>query len=383
MIRAAMTLQVPPQTPLRAMFLVTSLPVGGAETLLVNLIRRAPRDELLGEICCLKEPGPLGVSIASEIRLHHSLLRHKWDVGVIGRLSRLFRERRIDAVVTVGCGDKMFWGRLAARRAGVPVIVSALHSTGWPDGVGRLNRWLTPITDAFIAVADAHGEFLAREEGFPRDKVTVIRNGVDLDRFRPDRDARARIRRELAIPPGAHVGILVAALRPEKNHRRFLRIARAVRGSRPESIFLIVGDGPLREELEAYAKELDIASAVRFLGNRDDTPALLAASDCFMLTSDNEALPVSILEAMACGLPVVASDVGSIHEIVAEGITGYRVRTEDEPLFTSRVLEILRDEGLGSTLGGRGRSEVEATGSLDGMVAGYSELLRRVHAMKR
>ena len=94
-------------------------------------------------------------------------------------------ERQIDAVVTVGAGDKMFWGRLAAYFARVPVIASALHSTGWPDGIGRLNRWLTPITDAFIAVADTHGQFLIDQERLPPEKVFVIPNGVDTSRFVP------------------------------------------------------------------------------------------------------------------------------------------------------------------------------------------------------
>ena len=96
----------------------------------------------------------------------------------------IFRVFVFKGIITVGAGDKMFWGRLAAHLAGVPVIVSALHSTGWPDGVGRINRWLTGITDGFIAVADAHGEFLRDCERFPPERVHVIRNGVDCARFR-------------------------------------------------------------------------------------------------------------------------------------------------------------------------------------------------------
>jgi glycosyltransferase involved in cell wall biosynthesis len=109
------------------------------------------------------------------------------------------RQRRTDAVVTVGAGDKMFWGRLAARIAGVPVICSALHSTGWPDGVGRLNRLLTKITDAFIAVAGHHGQYLIEQERFPAAKVHVIRNGIDSQRFSPSTTAKSTLLRELAL----------------------------------------------------------------------------------------------------------------------------------------------------------------------------------------
>ena len=127
-------------------------------------------------------------------------------------------------MITVGAGDKMFWGRLAAWRAGVPVVASALHSTGWPDGVGRLNRLLTPITDAFIAVADAHGEYLVERERFPRRKVCVIPNGVDVERFRTGGE-RLASRQELGLTPTTPVAGIVAALRPEKNHELFLRAA--------------------------------------------------------------------------------------------------------------------------------------------------------------
>jgi glycosyltransferase involved in cell wall biosynthesis len=165
------------------MFVITSMPVGGAETLLVNLVRRMDHDRFLPEICCLKAPGPLGEELAKEIPVHSHLLGCKYDVRVLRRLKELFAARRIDAVITVGAGDKMFWGRLAARWAGVPVILSAIHSTGWPDQINWLNRRLTRLTDAFIAVAQPHGEHLVEKEGFPRAKVRVIPNGVDVERF--------------------------------------------------------------------------------------------------------------------------------------------------------------------------------------------------------
>ena len=146
--------------PLRVLFVITSMPVGGAETLLVNLCQRLNRERILPELCCLKGPGPLGELLAEQISVHARLLNGKWDWRVLSRLRNLIRARRIDGVITVGAGDKMFWGRLAARLERLPVIGAALHSTGWPDGIGRLNRWLTPITDVFIAVAENHGRYL-------------------------------------------------------------------------------------------------------------------------------------------------------------------------------------------------------------------------------
>jgi glycosyltransferase involved in cell wall biosynthesis len=367
--------------PLRVMFVITSMPVGGAETLLVNLIRRLDRSQILPELCCLKELGPLGEELADEIPAFENLLMHKRDLRVLGRLTRLFRWRRLDAVITVGAGDKMFWGRLAAWRAGVPVVASALHSTGWPDGVGRLNRLLTPITDGFIAVARAHGDYLVERERFPRHKVRVIPNGVDVARFR-DGSARREVRADLGLSPTTPVAGIVAALRPEKNHELFLRAAADVRTRIPEATFLIVGDGPERPKLEAIADELGIRSAVRFLGTRSDIPRLLSAMDVFVLTSRMEANPVSILEAMATARPVVAPNVGSIAESVRDGVTGYLTDEGNRAQVANRVIELLENPTHARELGLAGQQVVVERWSLEGMVNGYQQLINEIYSDK-
>jgi len=367
--------------PLRAMFVITSMPVGGAETLLVNLIRRLDRAQILPELCCLKELGPLGEELADEIPAFENLLAHKRDLRVLGRMTKLFRWRRLDAVITVGAGDKMFWGRLAAWRAGVPVIASALHSTGWPDGVGRLNRMLAPLTDAFIAVARAHGDYLVERERFPRHKVHVIPNGVDADRFR-DGSARLEVRAELGLTPTTPVAGIVAALRPEKNHELLLRAAAVVRERIPEATFLVVGDGPERVKLEAIADELGIRPAVRFLGTRSDIPRLLSAIDVFVLTSRMEANPVSILEAMATARPVVAPNVGSIAESVRDGVTGYLTEQGNGEQVANRIIELLENPTQAREMGRAGQQVVVERWSLEGMVLGYQQLINDTYSRK-
>jgi glycosyltransferase involved in cell wall biosynthesis len=372
----------PDRGPLRVLFAITSMPVGGAETLLVNLVRRLDRERFLPELCCLKEPGPLGELMAREIPTHTRLLRGKYDLRVLSRLSSLLRQRRIDAVVTVGAGDKMFWGRLAARRQQVPVVLSALHSTGWPDVVGRLNRMLTPITDGFIAVAQAHGQYMVDVLGIPTSKVTVIPNGVDVERFQPQPELRRSVRQTLGIPPAAPLCGIVAALRPEKNHELFLRTAATVRRQLPESHFLIVGDGVRRAELERVAADLGLDGHAHFLGSRGDIPELLAALDLFALTSHNEANPVSVLEALACGVPVVAPRVGSLHETVRDGETGYLVAPGNEPAVAERWVELLRQPRHAARLGHAGRELVVRDWSLERMVSGYEMLIAQIYESK-
>ncbi len=368
--------------PLRVMFINTSLEVGGAETLQVDLVRRLDRTRFAPEICCLKDRGQLGQIMADEVPVFDHLVGSKYDLRILPRLMRLLRRRKIDAIVTVGAGDKMFWGRLAGRLAGVPVVASALHSTGWPDGVGRLNRMLTCCTDQFIAVAEPHGRHLIENERFPAARVCVIPNGVDTDRFRPRRPDES-LRRQVGLPAGAPVAAIVAALRPEKNHELFLQAAARVRRQIGNAQFLMIGDGPRRSELEHLAAELDVTDCVHFLGIRADVPQLLGLVDVLLLTSHIEANPVSILEAMACGKPVLATRVGSVSESVRDDETGYLVEPGDESALVGRVVELFQNPTRATAFGAAGRQLVVDRWSLEQMVRGYEILLEGLFELKR
>ncbi|MFI4875741.1 MAG: glycosyltransferase [Blastopirellula sp. JB062] len=368
--------------PLRVTFITTSMPVGGAETLLVNLIRRLDRTRFSPELCCTKQRGPLGEELAAEIPTFSHLLSGKYDLRVLPRLVELFRMRQIDAVVTVGAGDKMFWGRLAAYWAGVPVIASAIHSTGWPDSINWLNRRLTAVTDQFIGVADPHGKHLIEVEGFPPEKVVVIRNGIDTDRFRPDRESRARLRDEFKIDQAAPVCGIVAALRPEKDHLLFVSAAAEVLKTVPQARFLIVGDGPERAAIEAKRRELNVEDQVVLLGSRSDIPEILAACDLFALTSKNEASPVSILEAMSVGLPVVAPRVGSIPQAVDQGANGLLYPASDLAAVSESLRSLLSAPHQMAEMAISAREKAIRYGSLETMVDGYQRLIEKIYTSK-
>ncbi len=371
-----------PQRPLRTMFVITSMPVGGAETLLVNLLRKFRSTHVIPAIACLKEKGPLGTEIAREFSVTEHWLQSKYDVRVLPRLANHLRKEKIDAVISVGAGDKMFWGRLAGKLAGVPVICSALHSTGWPDGVGRMNRWLTPITDAFIAVAKPHGQFLTDFEKFPASKVVVIPNGVDTQRFKPDPKAGAIVRFELGLAPDTPLIGIVAALRPEKNHSLFLDAASKVIAKFPKAHFVIIGDGPERTKIENQIAALNLASNVSLLGTRSDTPKLLAALNVFALTSHNEASPVSILEALSCEVPVVSTRVGSVAESVHDQWNGFTVEPGDVDALCDRIKFLLWNKATAEMMGSNGRGHVQSHGSLETMVQMYEQLIHSIYDRK-
>ena len=368
--------------PLRVMFVITCMPVGGAETLLVDLVRRLDRSRFSPELCCLKFRGPLGYVLAEEVPTFSGILTHKYDFAVLPRLKNLMLRRQIDAVVTVGTGgDKMFWGRLAARWAGVPVVCSALHSTGLPDRVELPNRLLAPITDAFVAVAEPHGRYLVSNEGCPERKVRVIINGVDVERFHP-RWPAPNLREELKLPEDAPVVGIVAALRPEKRHDLFLRSAQKIRRALPQTHFLVVGDGPRRKELENLANRLSLGDCVHFTGTREDVPQVLSLFDVFLLTSEMEANPVSILEAMATEKPAVAPNVGSIPETVEHGKTGFLFEPCDTDAAAAHVVELLQNPQDASRMGLAARENVIVNWSVERMVEGYEEMITDIYLSK-
>jgi len=371
-----------PQRPLKALFVITSMPVGGAEILLVNLLRQFRPSHIVPSIACLKQKGPLGDEIAKEFAVTEHWLRGKFDVSVVQRLAKHLRKEKIDALISVGAGDKMFWGRLAAKFASLPVVCSALHSTGWPDGVGKMNRWLTPITDAFIAVAKPHGKFLSDFEKFPTNKIAVIPNGVDTNRFQPNPGARADVRNELGLAPDTPLIGIVAALRPEKNHALFLNAASKVLAKFPNAHFVIVGDGPERSHIESTAAVLKITESVSLLGTRSDTPRLLAALDVFALTSHNEASPVSILEALSCGVPVVSTRVGSVAESVHDQWNGFTVEPGDVHAVAERIKYLLWNKTTAEMMGINGREHVRSNGSLETMVRMYEQLIHSIFDRK-
>ena len=319
--------------------------------------------------------------LASELPVHCRLLDRKWDVRVLGRLRTLLRNRRVDAVITVGAGDKMFWGRSAAKLEGVPVICSALHSTGWPDEVGRMNRWLTPITDAFIACATS-------SRPVPRRAGAV--SGTEGARH-PERSRHRTIPTARGLPSDALCGIRFRPRHrwspswrrcgPEKNHELFLNAAAQVRRL-PNRTSSSSATGPCARSSKPKRPPCSSPRTRRFLGNRSEIENILAAADLFTLTSHNEANPVSILEALACGLPVVAPRVGSIPESVREGETGMLVQAGDCDATAEAWLQLLTNATQRLRFGASGRDLVVRHFSLERMVGGYEDLLLEIYQSK-
>ncbi len=318
-------------------FVTTSLIVGGQERSLVDLAVGLNGDRFRTLAITTKMPGPLAADLRrAGIPVYSDLLRSRYDVRILPRLVRILKRERVDVVYTIGSGDKMFWGRLAARLAGVPIAIASIRKTRSADGthsIEWLNRLLTPLTDCIIAVGAAQAAYLRECEGIPPRLLRVIHNGVPVARFPREPDAATALaaRQALGLPADAPVIGIVAALRPEKAHEVFLEAARHTRTQHPTTHFLVIGDGPRRAELETLAEAQGLADCVHFLGTRADVAHVLPALDVICLSSHPlvETFPVSILEGMAAARPAVVTDVGSLREMVRHDETGLVVPADN------------------------------------------------------
>jgi glycosyltransferase involved in cell wall biosynthesis len=347
-------------TPVPVLFLEPTLPLGGAERVLFDLVTRLDRDRFRPVVCCLKTPGAIGEALAARgVPVYHDLLSYRYSPAVLPRLVGLLRRERIQVIHTIHQPLNNFWAVLAGRLAGGPVLVSSVHATRSTSHRGRamlLNRLIGPRLDAVVALAELHRQFLIDEWRIDPAKIRVIPNGIDLARF----GCGGRLSRaELGLPTDAPIAGVLAVLRPEKAHDNFLRAATVVRSQLPAAHFALIGDGPERARLEAIARTQRLADRVHFLGRRDDVEQVLPLLDVSVLPSRTEAFPLSVLEAMAASRPVVVTDVGALREIVANGENGLIVPSEDVDALAAAILRVLRDPVLARALGEVGRRRAQ------------------------
>lgn len=252
------------------------------------------------------------------------------------------------------------------KRMGVKIIFSDQSSRvpvdrSWlKDKAARAkNRLVSHWIDMIIADAEFIKNDLITKVGVPPPKIEVIYNGVNVSRF--DSNERPSIDKEsLGIPQDRRVVTTVANCIPEKGLDVFLKAAKEVLGSGPKATFVVVGDGPLRDDLEELSRSLGISQSTGFLGMRDDVHQILALSDVFVLCSMwEEAHALVILEAMAAGLPVVASDIGAIPESVVDGVTGILFPRGDAKAAADGILTLLNNEDRRSAMGAAGRERAE------------------------
>ena len=313
MSRSPQSLASASQGRTRLLYVINDLTVGGAQRALLSQAEALARDRFEVHVASL-------------------------ELVAEGTLTGAFRDVGVEVHLLAAPGEAFGLAPLRVQ----PLVVSTLHNVS--DWVERrhhplraIDRATLPLADSLCAVSNAVREAVAKVSPKLALRTRTLRNGVDLERFRPPPGARAAARARAGFAPADFVIATVARLEPSKGIETLLRAAARASTHAPMLQLLIVGDGSDRVRLETLAESLDIAAWVTFAGTRDDVPQLLAAADLFAVPSRTEGLGVAAIEALAAGLPVLASNVGGLPEIVQDRVCGRLLPHDDVDAWTDAI----------------------------------------------
>lgn len=362
--------------PLRVMHLVYRLAGGGMEHNIVKLANGHDRAHVVPSLCSCQPADRLKELLHPSVPLFELARRDGQDVRFLVQLVRLLRRERPDILHTHSWGT-LGEGFLAARLAGVPLVVHGEHGTMDTRRLNvRVQRFLWNRVDSVLSVSSRLAERMADVVGFSENRITVIRNGVDLTRVTGG-DRRV-FRSQFGIrEPELTIGT-IGRLEPVKDHAMLLTALAMLRSRGVAFRAVVVGGGSLDAALRQQTVDLGLQDSVHFAGARSDVHHALAAMDVFVMPSRSEGLSNTIMEAMAAGLPVVATDVGGARELIADGETGRLVPAGSPGPLADALARLLGCPGERAAMATAARALAAREFSLTKMVRQYEELYRTV-----
>jgi len=348
----------------KVLHVIDSFDLGGAQTFLLEFTRNLDRSRFIAEVAAMHGHGVFESAFQEAGIVTHSLSPGKWPPLYLPNFLELMRRGKFDIL-----HFHLFGANLCAKPlailAGHPAII--VHDQC--NDASREERRLLLAADALanrgasrvIAVSESVRRYLLDREGLDDEGVAMIPNGVDATTFHPPGDEERRAARlKMGLPEGNFVIGGVGRLVAQKNFSLFLEVAATVIKSHPEVNFLIAGSGPLEGELHRQVQALGLTGKVFFSGHVTDRLALFHALDALLMPSIFEGTPMTLLEAMASGLPVVASSVDGIGEVCTHGVDALLVRQGDGKGFLHALQRILDDDTLGKRLGANARQTILA-----------------------
>jgi glycosyltransferase involved in cell wall biosynthesis len=367
--------------PITVMFPINQLGVGGAEQQLLELVRGMDKDRFKPVVVSLYPGGALEPEMKSLPGVELVCLDRKgrYDFFILLGILRLLRQRQVK-IIQPFLTPASFFGLLPAltkrhlvkvvtERCGVrvnPNLGSALYRKA-EDFITRFADWIVPNSQA--------GKDYLIERGISPSRIKVIYNGINFKRLMPDPALVASIKQQMKLPAGGQVVGITASLTPAKDHITFLRAARLVSQVMPLTRFAILGDGPLRLELEAMAGELGLGSMVTFFGSQRNIGSYVSVYDVACLSSmDHEGCSNVTLEAMALGKPVVVTNIGGNRELVEHGNNGLLVSPRNPEALADALISCLKEPYRARQMGENARQMILSRFSLERMVLEYQTL---------
>ena len=359
---------------------IHALGVGGAEVLVDVMLRRLS-GEYRGLVAVLDDVGEIGNRLIQDgYRVEHLHRSPGFDHACARRLADLVERENVD-LIHAHQYTPFFQSMLSRGFTGRTPILFTEHGRHYPDLPSRkraiFNRMMLKQHDRLIACGGAVRRALIDNEGLPELRVDIVYNGVDLDAMsNSPAGARQKIRHEFGIADDEVLAVQIARLNELKDHRTAVHAIETARRACPGLRLLIVGEGAERPVIEAAIAERNLQDHIILTGMRRDVSSLLAAADLFLLTSVSEGIPLTVIEAMAAGLPVVSTAAGGLAEMVEEGRTGFLTRVADDKTLAARMVRLAENPDERQSMGKCGREKAERQFSLVSMMEAYRRLYR-------
>lgn len=359
--------------PLTVLHLSSSSGPGGAETVVAGVASGLDPARYRSVVCLFRDGWLRDRCERLGLETHIIPINRMVDLRWLRQFRALLRDRQVALIHAHEFGANT-WGTVAGRLARRPVVATVHGRSYYADsGRRRLAYRLVSRAAVMVAVSEDVKRFVVGSTGVAPRRVRVVHNGIGLP-APVSNEARARVRAELGIHEGEQVVTVVGNLYPVKGHRYLLEAAPQVLALCPSTVFLFAGRGDCEAELRGQAKSLGIEARVRFLGLRQDVPALLAIGDVFVQPSLSEGLSIAILESMAAAKPVVTTRVGGNPELVADGVNGLLVEPADARALAAAVTRVLMDAEEARRFGDNGLERVRSRFSIGAMVREYEAI---------
>ena len=364
-----------PDEKIHIAFLVHTYGFGGLENMVTNLVNHIDPNRFESTIISFAPLHPLNNRVDLNRIQVISLNKNGGNNPVlIYKIFLILRKIGADIVQTHNWGTALE-GILGAKLARVQGIVHAERGT--IEDKERnilLQRFLWGFADQVLSVSEAHRKKVTNIIRFPHEQIKAIVNGVDTERFFPNPEIKEETRKKLGLTKGAFCIGTVGSLRPVKNQSLLFNACKVILHHFDQVEVLIVGEGPLESKLKQEVQTLGLSGKIHFAGVQPNIPEILNALDVFVLPSRSEGMPNAVLEAMACGIPVIATAVGGTPEVVEDGKSGILIASEDEPHLVQVLKELIQNHEKRLAIGIEGRRRILSHFSLKKMVSEYQAL---------
>lgn len=366
---------------LTVVHIVRNLEIGGLEKVVLAVIERQMAAGWNVHLWCMGYGGEL-MPVVSELGINATVFHIKPGIrpGLFLNMARRLRRLKPDVVHCHNFGP-LVYGSVAGRLAGVGAVIYTAHGVKTSSDTKQTRFFKLRLMDRWVTVSENARRVAIETAGGDPERVLAIINGVDTSCYGDSVDG-GPTREALGIGSDTIVFGIVARLNHAKDHDNLFRAFHQAFAGRDDVVLLVVGDGELREKLEGVIDELGVAQQIRLLGSRYDIPQLLAAMDVFVLSSYTEGLAVTLLEAHAAALPIVATSVGGNTEVVVDGDTGLVVPPRDTAALARALGEIAGDLPRAREMGRRGRERVIQLFSIDATAGQYENVYRDVLARR-